>query len=95
MKRHLCIFPLLLSLTAGCTAMGNFLAFNDSAPEAAQTDMTPVAVPPPAAEPVAQWCQRVAAEARIDAAKGGFDAPTQERMAAQSYRQCLAMAGTG
>jgi hypothetical protein len=99
MKRHLFLLPFLLLPVAGCAGMGDLLAFNDGAPEAAQdaaqTDVTPVAAPPAMGEPAPQWCQRVAAKARGDAAAGGFDAATQDRMAAQSYRQCLAMAGTG
>jgi hypothetical protein len=95
MKRHIFLLPLLLSLAAGCSSMRSMLAFQDSAP-GAQEAAVPVAAPQAAQpEPMAQWCQRVAANARNRASASGFDGATQDRIAAQEYRQCLAMGAAG
>jgi hypothetical protein len=98
MKRHIFLFPLLLPVLAGCSSVRGLLAFEDQTPPAAaEMDAAPADVAPAAApaDSMAQWCQRVAATARRDAAASGFDSATQERLAAQNYRQCLAMGTAG
>ena len=49
----------------------------------------------PAAAQPSDWCQRIAIDARDQAAASGFDAATQLRMTQQAFQQCTAMAGPG
>jgi len=57
------------------------------APVAPQATAAPA---PMAQEPRADsWCQQVANASATDAKENGFDRETQQRRAANSYRQCL------
>jgi hypothetical protein len=77
-----------LLLTAGCSSLHNFLGSDpDSGPPAMAETAAPA---PPPAQP-ADWCNRVAANARAQAAADGFDQATQERLTQQSLRQCATM----
>ena len=79
-----------LFFTAGCSRLtGLFHSPDEDAPPPA---MAVTAEPAPMPETgTADWCTRVAANARAAAARDGFDAATQERMAQQTLRQCVAM----
>jgi hypothetical protein len=59
-------------------------------PQPATTIAAPAAAPPAAASPNADFCRAVATQ---DATRNGFDPPTQQRVFARSYGQCVAMYG--
>ncbi len=83
----------LLFLTSGCSSLPSLhslLAFDGDETETAQAaPAAPIIVP--AAPAGDEWCRRIAASSRAQAVASGFDAATQERMAQQSYQQCMAM----
>ncbi len=95
MGRHIFLLALLLPGVAGCSSMRGLLAFGDAAPAETQVIAAPAATPADAPRLPVDWCQRVAAQARSTAAASGFDAATQERLAAQNLRQCMAMDTSG
>lgn len=89
----------VLFLTAGCSSlpsMHSLLTFDqDEQPdETMAAAPAPVPVPAAAAQPD-DWCTRVAANTRAQAAADGFDPATQNRMTQQSQRQCLEMGQRG
>lgn len=96
--RHLGICALCLC-AAGCSSLPSLhslLSFDRDQPDpvvAAAAAPVPVAPPPatPAAAQPDEWCMRVAANDRAQAAANGFDTATQDRMTVQSYRQCAAL----
>ena len=96
MKKHLALtFCLLL---AGCTDADwdhalNYAGLEDKDPQPVKSSShaapsAPAAIAAtPAAEPAnADFCRSVATQ---DASGNGFDQPTQQRVFAQSYAQCL------
>jgi len=96
MKRHIFLLPLLLIAATGCSSLEGLLAFDAPTPAPVEVEAAPAAmIPATQVEPLPQWCQRVAAKARSDAASSGFDATTQEGLASQQYRQCLTMMQAG
>jgi uncharacterized lipoprotein YajG len=83
-----------LFLLTGCSAMPDNL-FNFDSPQAeAEAPAAPQAAPQQqAAVVVAPNDSLCRAVAQQDATGNGFDAPTQQRVAQQSYAQCMALHG--
>jgi hypothetical protein len=85
----------MLVLLAGCGSLRGLLEYpgHDPAPvpvAAAAPAPAPAPAQPAAPQPD-EWCLHVAANDRAQAAANGFDAATQDRVTAQSYRQCVAL----
>lgn len=88
---------------AGCTdadwdRAASFAGLDDAAPQDAAAAPVPAPIPSAPARPVVTatgddpFCHGVATH---DSTAGAFDAPTQSRVFAQSYSQCLAIFGPG
>lgn len=94
--RIFCVSATLL--LAGCSdlpSLDSLLTFKDDGDAqtfgaAAPTDPGVVMAAAPAPAPADDWCKNAAANARNRASADGFDAATQDRLAAQIYRQCTA-----
>lgn len=95
MKCHIFLLPLLLATVSGCSSINRVLSFDDPAPAPQQAEPSPVAPPVAQTDASEQFCRRVSASSRADAAAGGFDAATQDRIALQNYQQCLAIGAPG
>lgn len=80
-------------LLSGCGSLNSLLTFDSE--EAPVPVQEVAAAPAPPAEGPAQndWCQRVAASDIQRAQQQGFDAATLQRMATQSFRQCVELGG--
>ena len=83
-------------LLSGCSDMGwdgamSYIGLgssnNPAQTETAAAEAAPAA--PPRADPADAWCRKVATQDGQTAARNGFDAATQERVATTSYRQCI------
>jgi hypothetical protein len=73
----------------GCTSIGALFAAKDGQPSPIELANAYV----PAASPVPfDFCARVAANARAEALRAGFDAATQTRIGQQNARQCQSFA---
>jgi hypothetical protein len=86
---------LVLPLLAACSADDwNYLtSFGASKPAEAEVAAAPATVPAASAPPAANaFCVGVAKQ---DATSNGFDTATQQRVAVNSYRQCVAVFGDG
>jgi hypothetical protein len=85
----------ILVLLAGCGSLRGLLEYPEREPAptpvAREAASVPVPVPAPAASQADEWCLHVAANERAQAAAGGFDAATQDRVTTQSYQQCVAL----
>lgn len=93
--KHLALAALAF-LAAGCTdADWAHLDLGDGGsgayarPRAQSAATAPATARPAAPADQEEWCRRIAASARSEAAGQGFDAPTQERRADATYRQCV------
>ena len=86
---------LLLSGCSGLPSMHSLLTFDRDedagAVPMAQAAAVAMPAPAPAAAAPDDWCAKVAANARAEAAARGFDAATQDRMTQTAQRQCVAM----
>jgi PBP1b-binding outer membrane lipoprotein LpoB len=83
-----------LLLLAGCSEMPDNLFSFDSPQEDAEVPAAPQAAPQQqAAAAVAPNDSLCRAVAQQDATGNGFDQPTQQRVAQQSYAQCMALHG--
>jgi uncharacterized lipoprotein YajG len=81
-----------LFLLTGCSAMPDSLFSFDSPQAEAETPAAPQ-MPPQQVAVVAPNDALCRAVAQQDATGNGFDAPTQARVAQQSYAQCIALHG--
>jgi hypothetical protein len=73
----------------GCTSVSSMFAENSKQPSPIELANAYV----PTASPIPyDFCNRVAAGARAEALRAGFDAATQERISAQNGRQCQSLA---
>lgn len=99
MKRHSPLLRLLTCLCAlvllcGCGSLRGLLSYSGARQAPPAAPVAAVQAPPPAQAAAPQpdeWCMRVAANERAQAASDGFDAATQDRVTLQSYRQCVAL----
>jgi hypothetical protein len=81
-------------LLAGCSSVpslhGLFAYDRDEEMQSpADPAMAVAAAPVPA--PAEDWCKTSSTTTRDRAAADGFDAATQDRMAAQAYQQCVTL----
>ena len=83
-------------LLSGCSDMGwdgamSYVGLGPSDQPAQAEPATAEAAPamPAQTNPADTWCRTVATRDAQTAARNGFDAATQERVAATSYRQCI------
>jgi len=82
-----------LLLLTGCSDMPDNLFSFDSPQEEAAAPAAPPAAPQQQAAAVSANDALCRAAAQQDATGNGFDAPTQQRVAQQSYAQCIALHG--
>lgn len=85
MKRALFVIAAAAFALTGCTSIGSLFARNDTqlSPLELANSYVPTALPMPY-----DFCSRVAANARAQALRAGFDAATQQRIGAQNGSQC-------
>jgi hypothetical protein len=73
----------------GCTSVGSMFTAKEKQPSPIELANAYV----PTASPIPyDFCNRVAAGAKAEALRAGFDAATQERISAQNGRQCQSLA---
>jgi hypothetical protein len=95
----LCLFAAGCSSLPSLPSLHSLVPFDRDPPDPVVVAAAPPAVPapPPPAQAAAgqpdEWCMRVAANDRAQAAANGFDTATQDRMTVQSYRQCATLKG--
>jgi hypothetical protein len=91
---RIAVLLLALPLLAGCsdTDWSRLMSFDGirDHQEVAQAAVAPTPPPPPAVPASNAFCMGVANE---DATSNGYDLATQQRVAQQSYGQCVAIFG--
>jgi len=85
MKCPIVAFAAAAFALSGCTSIGALFA--DSGQQPSPLELANAYVPQASPMPY-DFCSRVAAGAKAEALRAGFDAATQERIGARNARQC-------